>query len=125
MREAALNPPNGSASFLPSAPGTLSTSSLSNSADENGINVEALRYVVSFRDNSTHKSPRSANPPPYLAHAERWHLPSHRTAWRATRPYPALPPGQQPAGKRRLRIAPPDTRPSQGTPHNDVDHLQI
>src|ERR1700678_1433606 len=62
----------------PSAPGTPSNSPSSRPADQNGINVETLRYVESFGDNSTHKSPHSANLPQQSSHAERGHLASHR-----------------------------------------------
>jgi hypothetical protein len=46
-----------------------------------------LGYVESFGDNSTHKFPRSLNPPHYPAHADHQHPPSHQAAWRATFPY--------------------------------------
>src|SRR5271156_2844013 len=55
----------------------------------NEINVEALRYVVSFRDNSTQNPPRNANPPHYPPLAERRHLPSHPAPRRARLPPPS------------------------------------
>src|SRR6202453_2515941 len=72
----------------PSSPETPSISPSSHSMALNGINVETLRYVESFGDNSPQKSPRSANPPHYPPLAERRHLPSHPAPRRARLPPP-------------------------------------